>query len=137
MGMFYAPSSGGGGGGTGPAGPAGAGVTAWANVNGAVAPDTDCTIRAGSGFSSVHMNADLSYTFTFSTPQPDANYCITANCSFDYSSGAPAGGEYVVLHGNGDGYGFRAPTNTQFTVGASNDSTGKRVAEWLNVAVFR
>ncbi len=81
-------------------------IFAWANINGATA-----AIRASTGFSSIVRNSGGTYTTTFTTPRPDANYVISVTAgNLDGGAGSNAGCQIIAM----------STTGFQFEVGVAS-----------------
>ena len=80
---------------------------AWAKFNG-----TSATITQSYGISSITKNATGDYTVTFTTAQPNANYCVVSGFS------ATTGGSWyaAVAFGQASGPYYSAPTTSSFKV---------------------
>jgi hypothetical protein len=60
------------------------------DVNGnASSANTNRQIRASGNVSSVLRNSAGDYTVFFSTPMPDANFCVTGTCGTGTANAAP------------------------------------------------
>ena len=98
---------------------------AWVLFNGTGTP----AVRAGANVASITDNGTGTYTVTFTTPMPDANYAVAAT-----TIDADISGAYIVARVYG------TPTTTSFNIVVSRQSSGNPVAfdpDFVSVVVFR
>ena len=101
---------------------------AWVNFNvtGTVA------IRASYNVSSITDNGTGDYTVNFTTALADANYSMTASCS--YRSGNNYNSAHIFTNASGT---IVAPTTTAARLQLSTVTLGSADSEYVTVAIFR
>jgi len=98
---------------------------AWVNFDGSTTPPT---IRGSGNVTSVTRSATGSFTVTFTTAMPDANYCVTGTCG---TPGSTAG--FI----NAPQSSAANQTTTTLAVGTYNEAGGTFNASFVSVAIFR
>lgn len=106
---------------------------AWVNFNG----KGTVAIRASGNVSSITDNGVGNFNINFTTAMQDINYSVVGAVSYRNSDGSADLGEYMILHGDGAGANYLAPTTTSVRVGPSNDSSGATDPQYINVIIFR
>jgi len=101
---------------------------AWVNFNGT----GTVAIRASYNVSSITDNGTGDYTVNFTTALADANYSMTASCS--YRSGNNYNSAYIFTNASGT---IVAPTTTAARLQLSTVTLGSADSEYVTVAIFR
>lgn len=101
---------------------------AWVNFNGT----GTVAIRASYNVSSITDNGTGDYTVNFTTAMADANYSMTASCSY---RGANAyNSAHIFTNASGT---IVAPTTTAARLQLSSVTLGSADSEYVTVAIFR
>ena len=101
---------------------------AWVNFNGT----GTVAIRASYNVSSITDNGTGDYTVNFTTALADANYSMTASCS--YRSGNNYNSAHIFTNASGT---IVAPTTTAARLQLSTVTLGSADSEYVTVAIFR
>jgi len=99
---------------------------AWCNYNGSTQ-----TINGSFNISSVTRNGTGSYTFTFSTAMPNANYGASASVS-----SMPGVSDAMFISTDSNNTVRAAPTTTTFTVTCYRYQASVIDADYVRVAIF-
>ena len=105
---------------------------AWVNFDGTTAPPT---IKASFNVTSVTKNSTGNYTANFTNAMVDANYCLSANGSYDISGATPTNYTQLILK-QGSGYNTTSSCRIS-TVYATGTAGGPQDFQYVNMSIFR